>query len=117
MNVKKRMYDGRTRDISLTWLIENHGKEWEEWRQLAHEWLSFQETSQNSKLEALVLFFDSYLVSNIPCASDVSVFFKGTVNGWRPSTEELKFNILKNTKRSDNSVLRRASNYIFSFIE
>ena len=72
------MYDGRTRDISLTWLIENHGKEWEEWRQLAHEWLSFQETSQNSKLEALVLFFDSYLVSNIPCASDVSVFFKGT---------------------------------------
>ena len=117
MNVKKRMHDGRTRDISLTWLIENHGKEWEEWRQLAHEWLSFQEAGQHSKLEALVLFFDCYLAPSTPWASDVAVFFKGTENGWRPSTEELKFNILKNTRRSDNGVLRRASNYIFSFIE
>lgn len=117
MGIKKRGYDGRTRDISLTWLIENHGKEWEGWRQLANEWLSFQEAGNNSKLDALVLFFDSYLVLNTPWASDITVFFKGTESGWKPSSEELKFNILKNTRRSDNNELKRSLNYIFNFIE
>lgn len=117
MKVRVRKIDGRSSDTSLNWLTETHGKEWEEWRQLAESWFNHREGAESLRLDALILFFDVYLTYIAPQAADLNIFFKGTVTGWKPSSEELKSILLSNTKRSDNENLNTALNYIFSFID
>ena len=53
---KKEKHDGRTLDLTLQWLVNNHGKQWETWRQLAEEWINAQDTGTSTKLEALYIF-------------------------------------------------------------
>lgn len=45
---KKKKSDGRTSDLTLQWLVNNHGKQWETWRQLAEEWITSQDVGTST---------------------------------------------------------------------
>ena len=55
--IKRKKHDGRTTDLTLQWLVNNHGKQWEIWRQLAEEWITKQDEGTAEKLDALCIFF------------------------------------------------------------
>ena len=114
--VKRKKHDGRKSDLTLQWLVKNHGKEWEIWRQLAEEWIMTQDTSTSSKLSALCIFFDIYLVGSAPFTMDVISLFIGK-NGWQASTEELKQIVLEKTNRGNNSNTTKILNHIKHFID
>ncbi|WP_316675866.1 VPA1269 family protein [uncultured Tolumonas sp.] len=113
---KKKKYDRRKSDLTLQWLVNNHGKQWETWRQLAEEWMKAQDAGTSDKLDALCLFLELYLCSTVPFTSDVASLFEGK-NGWQASTDELKRIVLEKTNRSDgaNTVVRL--NYSKQFID
>ncbi|WP_312584488.1 integrase family protein [Acinetobacter sp.] len=113
---KKRNRDGRSHDLTLQWLVKKHGQKWETWRQLAEEWIINQDVAISSKLEALCIFFDIYLVRSIPFTSDVISLFVGK-NGWRVSTDEFKRILLQQTNRSDNKETANLLNHITYFID
>ena len=68
---KRKKHDGRSSDLTLQWLVNNHGKQWETWRQIAEEWITKQDAGTAGKLEALCIFFDIYLVGSVPFTMDV----------------------------------------------
>ncbi|WP_318461511.1 gamma-mobile-trio integrase GmtZ [Photobacterium leiognathi] len=115
---KKKKKDGRTCDLTLQWLVNNHGKQWETWRQLAEEWINTQDSSTSVKLQALCVFLDLYLVGTVPFTSDVTSFFEGK-HGWQASTEELKRVVLEKSNRGDNantSALLNQSKYFIDWV-
>ncbi|WP_318434801.1 gamma-mobile-trio integrase GmtZ [Photobacterium leiognathi] len=116
INLKKRKRDGRTNDLTLQWLVNNHGKQWETWRQLAEEWINAQDAGTAAKLDALGLFFSVYLVGKVPFTSDVTSFFEGK-HGWQASTEELKRVVLEKSNRADNATTSTRLNYCKHFID
>ncbi|WP_305843186.1 gamma-mobile-trio integrase GmtZ [Photobacterium leiognathi] len=113
---KKKRYDGRTCDLTLQWLVSNHGKEWETWRQLAEEWVNTQDRGTNKKLEALCMFLEIYLVGTVPFTSDVASFFEGK-KGWQASTDELKRIVLEKTNRGDNKSTSELLSHCKHFID
>lgn len=113
---KRKKSDGRKSDLTLQWLVRNHGKEWEVWRQLAEEWMVKQDTGTAEKLEALCIFFDIYLVGLVPFTMDVIGLFIGK-NDWYASTDELKRIIIERTNRKDNANTTILLNYITYFID
>lgn len=100
--VKGKKCNGRTSDLTLQWLVKNHGKEWEIWRQLAEGWITKQDEGTAAKLDALCLFFDIYLAGSAPFTSDVVSFYTGK-NGWHASTDEYRLILLQQTNKSDNN--------------
>lgn len=114
--LKKKKHDGRSADLTLLWLVNNHGKEWEIWRQLAEEWISAQDAGTDKKLEALCLFLELYLVGTVPFTCDITSLFEGK-NGWQASADEFKRVLLEKTNRSDNSNTIKALNYCKQFID
>ncbi|WP_305419980.1 gamma-mobile-trio integrase GmtZ [Photobacterium leiognathi] len=116
INLKKKKYDGRTSDSTLQWLVNNHGKQWETWRQLAEEWINTQDAATSVKLQAVCVFLDIYLVGTVPFTSDVTSFFEGK-HGWQASTDELKRVVLEKTNRSDNRGTSTLLNHCKHFID
>lgn len=118
MAIKKtqKKQDGRTTDLTLQWLVNNHGKEWEIWRQLAEDWITAQDEGVSTKLESLCLFLETYLVGTVPFTSDVSSLFEGK-NGWQASTDEFKGIVLEKTNRSDNTSTAKVLNHCKQFID
>lgn len=116
MTIKKKKQDGRKSDLSLEWLVKNHGPKWEAWRRLAEEWIINQETAVGLKLEAFSLFFDTYLTGSITSTSDIYSFFTGN-NGWYASTAEFKTTVFKKTNRGDNNATALLLGYIKDFID
>ncbi|WP_180177178.1 VPA1269 family protein [Acinetobacter sp. YH12039] len=114
--VKRKKYDGRKSDLTLLWLVKNHGKEWEIWRQLAEEWITKQDEGTAEKLDALCIFFDIYLAHTMPFTSNVLNFFTGK-NGWKASTDEFKRILLISTNKSDNKNTAKLINYTKLFID
>ncbi|WP_210447940.1 gamma-mobile-trio integrase GmtZ [Vibrio crassostreae] len=113
---KKKKFDGRSSDLTLQWLVSNHGKEWETWRQLSEEWLKSQDAGTGNKLASLCLLFDTYLIGTAPFTSNIKTFFEGK-NGWQASTDELKRIVLENTNRSDNGDIAKVLNHAKTFID
>ncbi|WP_350668606.1 integrase family protein [Pseudoalteromonas sp. 69-MNA-CIBAN-0232] len=113
---KKKKSDGRSSDLTLQWLVNNHGKQWETWRQLAEGWIKAQDAGTAVKLRSLCLFLEVYLVGAVPFTSDVTSLFEGK-NGWQASTDELKRIVVENTNRSDNSDTAKALNHAKTFID
>ena len=37
---KNRKYDGRTSDLTFSWMLTTLGPEWQQWQELAAEWMS-----------------------------------------------------------------------------
>lgn len=99
---KKKKYDGRTTDFTLQWMVKNYGQAWETWRKLAEEWMINQDAGTSTKLDALAVFFEVYLIGSVPFTSDVISFFIGK-NNWQASIEEFKRIMLEKTNKGDNS--------------
>ncbi|WP_318472828.1 gamma-mobile-trio integrase GmtZ, partial [Photobacterium leiognathi] len=116
INRQKKKKDGRSSDLTLQWLVNNHGKQWETWRQLAEEWNKAKDSATSEKLQALCVFFDIYLVGTVPFTSDMASFFEGK-HGWHASTEELKRVVLEKTNRGDNSTTAKLCNHCKDFID
>uniref|UniRef100_UPI000D0FE0EF gamma-mobile-trio integrase GmtZ n=1 Tax=Aeromonas veronii TaxID=654 RepID=UPI000D0FE0EF len=113
---KKKKQDGRTTDLTLQWLVNNHGKQWETWRQLAEEWITIQDVGTSERLQALCLFFELYLCNTVPFTSDIRSLFEGK-NGWQASTDEFKRIVLEKTNRGDNLDTAKRLNYSKQFID
>ena len=85
-----RTNDGRASDLTFSWMLTTLGAEWQQWQELAAEWMADQATGVSHKRDALVRFFESYLSEYAPYAiSNIDLFFKG-FNGHRCSSEELE---------------------------
>lgn len=113
---KGRKHDGRSSDLTLQWLVKNHGSQWTTWRQLAEEWITAQDKGIAAKLDALCVFFDIYLVGSVPFTFNVVSFFEG-MNGWKASIHEFKTTLLEKTNRGDNISTVNIINYVTSFID
>ncbi|MCR9840603.1 gamma-mobile-trio integrase GmtZ [Vibrio parahaemolyticus] len=110
---KKR--DGRASDLTFSWMITTLGAEWQQWQELAAEWMAEQTTGVAHKRLALSRFFEAYLLEHAPYAvNDVSLFFKG-YQGHRCSSAELKTLIEKTVNYSTE--IQQGVNYPCDFID
>lgn len=112
---KQRKYDGRSSDITFSWMLRTLGAEWQQWQELAAEWMAEQTTAFHPKQVALARFFESYLVECAPYAiSNIDLFFKG-YNGHRCSSEELEALV----RKTQNTAYKIQSgvNYPCDFID
>lgn len=89
MGQKGKTQDGRTSDLTFSWMLTSLGAEWQQWQELAAEWMMAQNGDIDTKLVALSRFFESYVLEHASYAIDVSLFFKG-YKGHLCSSEELE---------------------------
>ena len=94
MAKKVKKHDGRTSDLTFKWMLTTLGPEWQQWQELAAEWMATQHAGIDDKRKALSRFFESYLLEYAPYATDIGLFFKG-YNGHICSTEELEATVRK----------------------
>ncbi|MFM2655740.1 gamma-mobile-trio integrase GmtZ [Vibrio owensii] len=112
---KKRKYDGRSSDLTFSWMLTTLGAEWQQWQELAAEWMATQTTGINNKLEALNRFFESYLAEYAPYAiGDIDLFFKGYC-GHQCSSEELKILVMKT--QNAPGIISKGVNFPCDFID
>ncbi|MDN3659552.1 VPA1269 family protein [Vibrio agarivorans] len=85
-----RKNDGRSSDSSFSWMLTTLGAEWQQWQELAAEWMAAQTTSIDTKQFALARFFESYIRERASYAiGDISLFLRDTedtnvlVKSWR----------------------------------
>ena len=114
MTQKGKKNDGRASDLTFKWMLTTLGPEWEQWQELAAEWMATQHSSVELKRRALSIFFESYLLEHAPYATDVGLFFKG-YNSHHCSTEELEA-CLKKTYNSNSNIVQLV-NCQFNFID
>ena len=86
MTKKGKKQDGRASDLTFKWMLTTLGPEWEQWQELAAEWMAIQHTGVDHKRRALGCFFESYLLEYAPYVTDIGLFFKG-YNGHICSTD------------------------------
>jgi hypothetical protein len=111
---KDQKRDGRTSDLTFSWMLTTLGPEWEQWQELAAEWMAIQHSSLDPKRKALTRFFESYLLEFAPYATDVGLFFKG-YNGHHCSTDELEVRVRKTV--NDLNEITVSINYACDFID
>ncbi len=99
MAIKGNKQDGRASDLTFSWMLTTLGAEWNQWQELAAEWMTTQTNNVNDKRNALTRFFESYLAEYAPYAiGNIDLFFKG-YQGHKCSNEELK----KLVKKTQNT--------------
>ncbi|EJX5615321.1 hypothetical protein OEA42_004694, partial [Vibrio parahaemolyticus] len=59
MAKKGKKQDGRSSDLTFSWMLTTLGVEWQQWQELAAEWMAAQTTGVNNKLSSLNRFFES----------------------------------------------------------
>ena len=112
---KKRLRDGRTSDLTFSWMITTLGAEWQQWQELAAEWMAEQTTGIDHKQEAMARFFESYIAEYVPYAiGNIDLFFKG-YQGHKCSSEELE-KLVKKTLNSPDKI-QKGVNYPCEFID
>lgn len=115
MAEKSKKQDGRTSDLTFSWMLTTLGAEWQQWRELAAEWMATQTTGINNKLEALNRFFESYLAEYAPYAiGDIDLFFKGYC-GHQCSSEELQILVMKTQNAPE--IISKGVNFPCDFID
>lgn len=107
MAKKVKKQDGRASDLTFKWMLTTLGPEWEQWQELAAEWMAIQHAGIDHKRRALGSFFESYLLERAPYATDIGLFFKGC-NGHICSTEELEA-VVRKTINDPGEVSRSIS--------
>lgn len=50
MAKKVKKHDGRTSDLTFKWMLTTLGPEWEQWQELAAEWMATQHVGVDHKL-------------------------------------------------------------------
>ncbi|MDI5891112.1 integrase family protein [Halomonas rhizosphaerae] len=83
----QKKHNGRSTDLTLSWLTGSHGEDWLQWQQYAAEWMATQHAGVSNKLDALRHFFFTYLMRHASYARDVTAFFRGHARH-RASSEE-----------------------------
>lgn len=73
----QKKHNGRSSDLTLSWLTRSHGEDWLQWQQYAAEWMATQDAGVAHRLDALRHFFVTYLMRHAAYAKDVTAFFKG----------------------------------------
>lgn len=111
---KKRKYDGRSSDLTFSWMLTTLGAEWQQWQELAAEWLAATNTGVDRKRRVLCDFFESYLCEFAPYASNMTLFFKGN-KGHICSTEELEATVRRSKNHPDE--VAQAINHPCDFID
>lgn len=112
---KKRKRDGRSSDLTFSWMLTTLGAEWNQWQELAAEWMAEQTTAIHHKQAAMARFFESYLVEHASYAiGNIELFFKG-YNGHRCSSEELEA-LVRETQNSPE-IIQKGVNYPCEFID
>ena len=112
---KSKKQDGRSSDLTFSWMLTTLGAEWQQWQELAAEWMAGQNNAVHVKLTAVARFFESYLTECAPYAiSNIDLFFKG-YNGHRCSSEELE-GVVKKTQNGA-SFIQKGVNYPCDFID
>lgn len=66
MRRKGSKNDGRTSDLTFSWLLTTHGPEWLQWQQYAAAWMAEQHKGTSTKLASLTAFFETYLLKHAP---------------------------------------------------
>ncbi|MCW8330837.1 integrase family protein [Photobacterium sp. SDRW27] len=115
MAKKIKKYDGRSSDLAFSWMLTTLGAEWQQWQELAAEWIATQTTGIDDKKKALIYFFESYLDKYASYSIDnIELFFKG-YKGHQCSGEELE----KVVRTTINAPVRSAItvNYPCDFID
>lgn len=112
---KVKKNDGRTSDLTFSWMLVTLGAEWQQWQELASEWMAIQTEAIHLKRDALGRFFESYLAECAPYAiSNVDLFFKGYL-GHKCSSEELEVAVKKT--QNNPSIIQKGVNYPCEFID
>ncbi|MGR5455229.1 gamma-mobile-trio integrase GmtZ [Vibrio alfacsensis] len=116
---KGKKVDGRASDLTFSWMLTTLGAEWQQWQELAAEWMAIQTSSIHHKQKALSRFFESYIAEYATYAvANIDLFFKG-YKGHQCSSEELEA-LVKTTQKSNNEVARSVNvpcNFIDFVIE
>ena len=99
---KGQKQDGRSTDLTFSWMLTTLGPEWQQWQEYAAEWMREQHTGVDLKQKALSRFFESYLFQYASYASDVTLFFNG-FQGHLCSSEELE-TVLKKTMSAQKGI-------------
>ncbi|MGB0784311.1 MAG: gamma-mobile-trio integrase GmtZ [Marinomonas sp.] len=115
MTKKAKKQDGRSTDLTFSWMLTTLGAEWQQWQELAAEWMEKQTTGIHLKQIALSRFFESYVAECTPYAiCDLSLFFKG-YQGHKCSSEELE-KVIREAINNHSDVLKGV-NYPCDFID
>jgi len=118
MASKGKKQDGRSSDLTFSWMLTTLGPEWQQWQQwqeLAADWMVKQKNAIGHKQSALSRFFESYLAEFAPYAIDeVPLFFKGH-KGHLCSSEELEA-LVRKTQNSPGKI-QKGVNYPCDFID
>ena len=111
---KGQIRDGRTSDLTLSWMLTTLGPEWQQWQEYAAEWMKEQPRGISDRQNALFRFFESYLFRCVPYASDVALFFNG-FQGHCCSSEEFEVVVRKTV--SDSVTISKTINYSCNFLD
>ncbi|MCG9603044.1 integrase family protein [Vibrio sp. Isolate31] len=110
-----RKNDGRSSDLTFSWMLTTLGAEWQQWQELAAEWMTTQTANISEKQKSLTRFFESYLTECAPYAiGNIDLFFKGYC-GHRCSSEELEVLIRKTV--NDSNYIQNLVNFTCDFID
>ncbi len=112
---KRKKHDGRSSDLTFSWMLTTLGAEWQQWQELASEWMAEQKSGIHHKQKALAHFFESYIAKYVAYAvADLDLFFKG-YKGHRCSSEELEK--LAKTRYTDANEISSSVNIPCDFID
>lgn len=86
------------------WLTLQHGIAWEEWRSYVEGWLKVARDSganagESNRQYALIVFFRDYVLTDLPYASKVELFFE-EYHGKKPSTSDFLRSVNKGQSKS-----------------
>lgn len=111
---KGQKRDGRSTDVTFSWMLTTLGPEWQQWQEYAAEWMNEQHRGIDHKRRALFHLFESYLFTSAPYASDITLFFNG-FQGHCCSSEE--FEVVVRKKVSDPVTISKTINYSCNFLD
>lgn len=114
MTKKGKKRDGRSSDLTFSWMLTTLGPEWLQWQELAAEWMETQATGIQDRQLALSRFFESYLFKYAPYATDLTLFFKGN-NKHKCTSDEMLRAFKKDIKSSYE--IQRSINLPCEFID
>ena len=114
MTKKGKKRDGRSSDLTFSWMLTTLGPEWLQWQELVAEWMETQTTGIQDRQLALSRFFESYLFKYAPYATDLTLFFKG--NNKHKCTSDEMLRAFKNDIKSSYEI-QRSINLPCEFID
>ncbi|NNG83162.1 VPA1269 family protein [Acinetobacter sp. ANC 5378] len=93
------------------WLVLENGAEWNEWKDLANEWINLYKDSSQYRKTALNLFFKSFLLKKVEYRNVIELFKNHNID-----INNLMIH-LKIESNANNKVIKRYVNFIVRFLD